>query len=827
MRLIVLAALLCGIGLGAAAQGVAPPASGSNASNSTVTATSATQARTLAAITADTYNVLSFAGADPSGNESADNSVPINAALAATRNGTIGNVYLPAGTYHVKNQINLGSATQSQCLFGDGWNTVIDVDSDFNTTASGVVVVTTGGTTLVKPCVKGVRFVFHQPPDVVTTTTGATLAGNNTITLNSTAGLVNGMTVIDTTATGAILSPVYGTSATPTTMTFSGSTATLSANVASPGVGTLDTIHFASPRSAFTTLAAGCTTTTGGTGCQYPWAIYNNGAPNLLLDNVNFSGAWEGVYQRGSAFQFGLLTGEAFSVGLDIDNCHNFPTIDDYMFYNFTTTNAAYMALGNVFYDGTTVAANIGATDGITINQLQDWTGIVNVTANFTWGHITSLEMDGSNAILNVLSTDASGFLKIGNMYSTLSTNSSAGALTVNANAAFPTTIGSYYLGSSYAAGPSVTLTQGILDIGGGNLIRSGGGTQPLVSEAAGSLKINAVHFTGNGNATNGQYVSQAGGALEMQGNSVDTAFTTGWTAITVTDSAKNNVSNNILNGWGLTGTGTLGAYNLNGPAGAVNTTGALNAGTLSTTTSTIKGTLDLSLATTDIVAISTSLATISNPLEVLAPNLNTATNTSIHLGVADSSDQDFVLAFNYVGSANSGNNFSIQAFGGTKAFTATAAGAVTVAGGSTQDLTFGSSFYDSCTALTTTAAGLVGCTTSDARVKNDDGTISPWEGLRRILADPDPHDFTYKDGYGPGGHHEGMFAQEMRKVHPDLVSVGPPTDLTPDGELRFDQTAQVADLVQSVKALQWQINRLQREVRSYHRHKVRHSDRS
>lgn len=752
------------------------------------------------------YNVLAF-GADGSGNSAFDNSVAINAAAAATRNGTIGNVYLPAGTYHVKHAINIGSATQSQCLIGDGDGTIIDVNSDFDSAAAGVVVITGSASTYnSQPCVVGVKFLFHQPSDVVTTTTAGQTAGNNTIALTSNAGLVNGMVVVDTTATAAILSPVYGSSATPTTMTFSGLTATLSVSVASPGVGSGDTIHFASPRSAFATLAAGCTTTTGGTGCKYPWAIYNNGFANMFIDRVFFVGAWDGVYQRGSYFRFGMLEGEAFDVGLDIDNCHNFPKIDTYSFYNYGSNAAVQTALSSVFYDGTTIAANLGAMDGVAIDKLQSWTGIVNATAAFTWGTINTLQMDGSNAVLNVLGTSASGFLQIGEMYSTLGTNSFGGALVVNSNAVFATTIDNYYLGSNYAAGSAVTLTQGKLDINGGNLIRSGGGVNPLVSQASGSLKINNVHFSGNGNATNGQYVKQAGGALAMHGNSVDTAFTAGWVAVLATDNALNSISGNNFNGWTFAIPGALGDYNLNGPAGPLSTTGAATIGTLSTTTSTIKGGLNINQATTDLTTISTSKATISNPLLVTAPSLNTGTNTSIHLGVAESAQQDIVLAFNYVGAANSANNVSLQMFGGTKGFAMDGAGNLTFAA-----VTTGTNADFLCMAAgNVVTLQATACTISSLRFKNVLGELTAAEMVADIMA-LHPVAFKMKTPAEPNAdpNYErpqiGLTAENVASVDPRLAIYE--DDLTTPKSYR--QEGVIAALVVTVQAQQWEIRAL------------------
>lgn len=120
-----------------------------------------------------------------------------------------------------------------------------------------------------------------------------------------------------------------------------------------------------------------------------------------------------------------------------------------------------------------------------------------------------------------------------------------------------------------------------------------------------------------------------------------------------------------------------------------------------------------------------------------------------------------------------------------------------------TATLTFSSTVYDSCTALTTNASGLLGCTASDARLKNDLGKISPDQGLAFVLGEASPHRYTFKDGYGPAGVHAGMFAQDVIAAgEGELVHVGIPTELTPDGELQYNQTEQVAYLIAAVKAL-------------------------
>ncbi|MDR3471620.1 MAG: glycosyl hydrolase family 28-related protein, partial [Devosia sp.] len=146
-----------------------------DASAATVLPSGATTARTLAAREADVANALDF-GADPTG--VADSATAINAAAAATQAGVRRDVYIPAGVYHLANPVTVGATSgtaQSQCLIGDGFGTVLDVSTDFNTSAAGVISLSTlANAPDVQLCVRNLSIRFHQPQDLVTTTTVAT-----------------------------------------------------------------------------------------------------------------------------------------------------------------------------------------------------------------------------------------------------------------------------------------------------------------------------------------------------------------------------------------------------------------------------------------------------------------------------------------------------------------------------------------------------------------------------------------------------------------------------------------------------------------------------
>ena len=150
----------------------------------------------------------------------------------------------------------------------------------------------------------------------------------------------------------------------------------------------------------------------------------------------------------------------------------------------------------------------------------------------------------------------------------------------------------------------------------------------------------------------------------------------------------------------------------------------------------------------------------------------NTAGANSIYIGyeaypLADSQTNEIVVGFQAVG--NGSNTVTIGNSSITGNFFT---GAMTISG------------LVSCTGIQTSSAGLMSCVVSDARVKNDLGVIASANSNMPAL-----HKFTYKPGYGPAGIHYGWFAQDVRKMHPELVHAGPKTKLTPDGELLFDKS--------------------------------------
>ena len=107
-----------------------------------------------------------------------------------------------------------------------------------------------------------------------------------------------------------------------------------------------------------------------------------------------------------------------------------------------------------------------------------------------------------------------------------------------------------------------------------------------------------------------------------------------------------------------------------------------------------------------------------------------------------------------------------------------------------------------SCTGVQTNSSGVMSCTSSDERIKNDDGRVGLWHALADVLFMPPPHAFDFRSGYGPAGVHFGWFAQDVRSIEPSLIRIGPKTDATPDGELQFDRAELVPITFVAIKAL-------------------------
>jgi hypothetical protein len=508
------------------------------------TATGGTTPRSAQDRAADVANVLDY-GADPTG--VLDSAPAFKAALLTGHD-----VFAPRGTYRINSQLTM---TQQQTLRGQGHATILQIDTAFDhAVTTGVIVLTAPARTDLRQTIEDLRIRFVQASDIVTTATANSAAGLNTITVASAAGIVVGMSVIDSTKPTAITSRTNRNGPTTTVLSIAGSVVTLSTNIAAPGVASGDTILFGAVRSMFKTLTAGGTSGPGGTGVQYPWAIYTPGGQTTLIRNVMITHAWNGVYFRGSAFTISGLDVFAYSIGLDIDQCYNFPSLTDYRFYPWGYYGAGVApadAILNVYYDGATVAGNFGEVDGLGAHNFQTWAGQLNLTAAWTWGEFTNLMLDGDHANLNILAAGGGG-VQITSGYSSKGADTQGVPIHIKTAANFRTQITNFSFGCSSATYNGLLLETGSLQLSDCYIWA---GLQnpnlPMISLTGGAMYLDNTLLDVGGGGSN-IYIQMSGTAtLHMSGCAMlPTPVLAGAVAVAGPNSAVFTFSDMTWNGW-------------------------------------------------------------------------------------------------------------------------------------------------------------------------------------------------------------------------------------------------------------------------------------
>jgi hypothetical protein len=191
-------------------------------------------------------------------------------------------------------------------------------------------------------------------------------------------------------------------------------------------------------RANFKTLAAGGTSSTGGTGVKYPWAIAS-GSDSFRIQciRVRIGGAWDGITTNNhntvywlddiemGALDCGVSIGEGAAGGV-MDFCH----ISGYHFWNFDLGGSLF----NVFKDGQTQALRVGRCDGLDVRGLTCFLGRVIFTGEnggYTMCHITNAMMDGVQSYIEVNSGGV-GHLNISNIYTTAGTERVRPFLNIN-----------------------------------------------------------------------------------------------------------------------------------------------------------------------------------------------------------------------------------------------------------------------------------------------------------------------------------------------------------------------------------------------------------
>jgi hypothetical protein len=499
----------------------------------------------------DPVNVMVF-GADPSG--ISDSSAAFNAALALRRNGRPVDVYAPAGTYLLNSPVTVGDSNYAQRLFGQGWSTVLTVGPGFSASALGVILVRPApyNAQAAQASVCDLCVAFQQPPDFSTTATAGTGVGGTTVTVASVSGVHVGYYCTDSTNSGAL----PGGAIMPKVTGIAGNVVTLDR----PTVGVVtigDVILFAANRSQAVALSSAPTLNPGAPAIKYPWAIYAV-AQSVFIDHVLVTAGWNGVYIRGQSFSIGQYFEGCLNIGLDIDQCFNFPKIEQFMHWGWGIP----AAMSGIYYDGQTIAANLGECDGLVCDSLQNWCGIVNLTATWSWGSFSQFSLDGDNANLNIVSTNPNGWLQIGEFYKTGGRNSTNGSPLV-LNGPIRASMEHAFFSAGQIS-PCITVANGSLRISGGYLFAGAGTGNAVITVASGALNMDQMRFD-NAASRSDAYLVQTGGSVRVNNSVFLTPPVGGTRAFVLTDSAFNAIKNVAFNTWLFTAPGPLGQYDIPG----------------------------------------------------------------------------------------------------------------------------------------------------------------------------------------------------------------------------------------------------------------------
>ena len=488
----------------------------------------------------DVANVLDF-GADPTG---VMNSAPaINAALATGHT-----VWLPRGTYRLLSALAVGLG---QTLYGDGVSSILNIDADFDPVAPGVVIITPGPNPIVQfnlhSTLRDFQINFTVAADTITTATAAASVGATTITVASAANIRVGFYVANATNPAAIQRNYQNATGT-LVQSIAGNVITLDTPVRAPGVASGDQINFAPTRAQYMPLGS-ASNLAGGTGTKYPWAVYNNGANGFTIDGLLIRGAWNGIYQRGDAFDFRNISVGALNVGLDADQCYNFPSLINYRFFNWGWEG--HSAGIGPFYDGVTIAANLGECDGLSCLGLQIWQGVLNITPNWTWGQIVNLMLDSDRSLLNIQS--GVGFLMITNCYTTKTSATLGVPITINSSGG--TVRFDNLHSTNFTNNPTMLVQNGFVTVISGNSFNGiPAPGVPAFNVTGGRLFVSGGMRFAAASTINGVCFANSGtGVLQVQNVNFDTPAG-GGVAFQITDNIANIVRNIVWNGWLING---------------------------------------------------------------------------------------------------------------------------------------------------------------------------------------------------------------------------------------------------------------------------------
>lgn len=292
-------------------------------------------------------------------------------------------------------------------------------------------------------------------------------------------------------------------------------------------------VSFAQPsdqgsRAAFQTLAAGCTSGLGGTGCKYPPAVYDAATSyRVKFDDIYIERAWDGITfvgNAGSGDLDHLLIG-AIDVGFTADGIKDYQYIGHFFSQAFGIDTSSALYTG-VYTDGSTLAASVGEIDGWTVDSFTSFYGGLTFTANAQngWFSFGTLQADlGANVVVSGAQN-----LQIANYHSTKNASSTSAALYVDGSSSVQISNG---WSISQSNQPLIRLpgtSSANLYVTNFEATNNGNGNTFLIQGGAARL-VNVRHLSGQVNVAGG-FFQQNGGQMNSGSSSAEAAIVTGGT---------------------------------------------------------------------------------------------------------------------------------------------------------------------------------------------------------------------------------------------------------------------------------------------------------
>ena len=297
-----------------------------------------------------------------------------------------------------------------------------------------------------------------------------------------------------------------------------------------------------SSRASYATLAAGCTSGSGGTGCMYPPAIYDAVVTRPRLWNLSVWGAWDGITLVGNVVPWiqNVEMG-ALDIGLQMDGGQDFSHIKGWHSWEFGLTATGPAA---IYSDGTTIGWQIGREDGLNAVDADFFSARLIFTANASnsvaTNQLTNIDLDNGASTLEI---NGGTSLQFANVYKTGTSPTATCPINVTAGT---TQIDQLNLSAS-ASTNLVCVTGGALRVVNG-FVSLASAASSAFYETGGGLRIDNTYFSVP-SAMTGTVISQTGGYITVR-NSFSWPGTSGTFLSVGSDNASNNIQGNNFPGY-------------------------------------------------------------------------------------------------------------------------------------------------------------------------------------------------------------------------------------------------------------------------------------